>query len=349
MAKRTYLFCLIVMVCFIAACKPKIDFAIGIDGERVLDSISSIEEVKQAPHGTDPTYAQTQYPIVLVHGLYGFKEVLGVDYWYRVAEALEMGGAEVYVISVAKVNTTEHRGEQLLEQLYDLRAVTGKTKFNLMGHSHGGPTVRYIIDADPTLLASVTTISGLNVYGSDGSDDLVDKLNNFFIGPVAQGMLNALGLLIDAAGPRTDEQQHFAIGAFSSLSTKGVAEYNQTHNIGLPSDWALGSAYSCGEGDYYADIGANRIYFYSWSGIGVKTNVLDPLDLLIEATSKGIPQPNDGMVEKCSSNFGKVIRSDYDLNHLDVMNWVFGLRRASATNPLSIYRMHANTLKLQGL
>ncbi|VEB43460.1 Lactonizing lipase precursor [Chromobacterium violaceum] len=29
-------------------------------------------------------YTQTRYPIVLVHGLFGFGQVLGVDYFYRV-------------------------------------------------------------------------------------------------------------------------------------------------------------------------------------------------------------------------------------------------------------------------
>lgn len=333
----------------LAACLPNLEFEIGIDGEKVLDSTSSIEEIEAEPSGSDPTYTDTVYPIVLVHGLYGFKEILGIDYWYRVAEALEMGGAEVYMVSVAKANTTEYRGEQLLEKLYDLQAATGASKFHIMGHSHGGPTVRYIIDADPSILASVTTIAGLNVYGSEGSDDFVDVLNNFFTGPLAQGMLNALGEMIDLFGPRSDEQEHFAVGAFTSLSTSGVSAYNQVHNIGLPADWASGASYGCGEGAYSQVVSGNLIRFYSWSGTGVGTNVLDPVDVLVNATSTGIPSPSDGMVEKCSSHFGKVIRDDYDLNHLDVQNWVFGLRRATATNPLSIFRMHANTLKGLGL
>src|SRR5690606_12384350 len=154
----------------------------------VFTTTSSIDEMLadtsndgigiDAHNGSDTTYTNTQYPIVLVHGLYGFDQVLGIDYWYRVIEALELGGAKVYTIPVPKLNTTELRGEHLLQGLHDLKAVSGFDKFHLMGHSHGGPTVRYIIEAEPELLASVTTIAGVNVYGSDTTEDFMNSLTS---------------------------------------------------------------------------------------------------------------------------------------------------------------------------
>ena len=40
------------------------------------------------------TYTKTRYPIVLVHGLFGFDSLLGVyDYWYGIPSALRSGGA----------------------------------------------------------------------------------------------------------------------------------------------------------------------------------------------------------------------------------------------------------------
>lgn len=83
-------------------------------------------------------YTQTQYPIVLVHGLFGFDSLAGVDYFYGIPHALTRDGATVYVAQVSATNSTEVRGEQLLSQVETVLAATGAAKVNLIGHSHGG-------------------------------------------------------------------------------------------------------------------------------------------------------------------------------------------------------------------
>ena len=62
-------------------------------------------------------YTQTKYPIVLVHGLFGFDRIGPVDYWYGIPSALRSDGAKVYVTQVSAANSTEVRGEQLLTQV----------------------------------------------------------------------------------------------------------------------------------------------------------------------------------------------------------------------------------------
>ncbi|MFW1886737.1 triacylglycerol lipase, partial [Acinetobacter nosocomialis] len=47
--------------------------------------------------------------------------------------------------------------------------------------------------------------------------------------------------------------------------------------------------------------------------------------------------------------FGKTIRDDYNWNHLDEVNQVLGISSIFAADPVSVYRQHANRLKLQGL
>ena len=84
-------------------------------------------------------YTETKYPIVLVHGLFGFDTLAGVDYFYGVPESLTKDGASVYVAQVSATNSSEVRGEQLLAQVETLLAATGASKVNLVGHSHGGP------------------------------------------------------------------------------------------------------------------------------------------------------------------------------------------------------------------
>jgi triacylglycerol lipase len=79
------------------------------------------------------TYTQTRYPIVLVHGLFGFDSALGVDYFYGIPEALRRDGAKVYVAQVSAANSTEVRGEQLLAQVKNILALTGASKVNLIG------------------------------------------------------------------------------------------------------------------------------------------------------------------------------------------------------------------------
>ena len=106
------------------------------------------------------TATQTKYPIVLVHGLFGFDSLFGVDYWYGIPSALQRSGARVFVAQVSAANSTEVRGEQLLAQVKNILAITGAAKVNLVGHSHGGPTVRYVAGVAPQLVASVTSVAG---------------------------------------------------------------------------------------------------------------------------------------------------------------------------------------------
>ena len=58
-------------------------------------------------------------------------------------------------------------------------------------------------------------------------------------------------------------------------------------------------------------------------------------------------KPNDGLVEKCSTHLGQVIRDDYKMNHIDFMNHVFGIR-AIGTDPKGVYRQQLNRLKTAG-
>lgn len=129
--------------------------------------ISALALAGQAHASTG--YTQTRYPIVLGHGMLGFDSLLGVDYWYGIPAALRRDGAQVYVTEVSQLNTSELRGEELLAQVEEIVALSGKPKVNLIGHSHGGPTVRYVAAVRPDLVASVTSV-GAPHKGSDVAD-----------------------------------------------------------------------------------------------------------------------------------------------------------------------------------
>jgi triacylglycerol lipase len=281
------------------------------------------------------TYSQTKYPIVLAHGMFGFKSLLGgaIDYWYQIPSDLQANGAKVYVTQVAALESSDVRGEQLLTQVKNILAITGAAKVNLMGHSHGGHSIRYVAAAIPTKVASVTAI-GSPVKGAPVAD-LITKTGS--LSAVAYGALNALASVIEMFnGPGSYNQS--AKNSIAALSTTGSAAFTAKYPAGVPTT-------ACGSGAATV----NNIKFYSWGGTSPLTNVLDPTDALLGLTSLVTSQANDGLVTQCSSHLGVVLRDNYSMNHLDEVNLMFGLRHIFATDPKSVYREHANRLKLAGL
>ncbi|MFZ6770391.1 lipase family alpha/beta hydrolase [Undibacterium sp. Di26W] len=283
-------------------------------------------------------YTETKYPIVLVHGLFGFDNIGPVDYWYGIPSALRSDGARVYVTQVAAANSTEVRGEQLLTQVKQILAVTGASKVNLIGHSHGGPTTRYVASIRPDLVASVTSVGGVN-RGSKVADVLLGvapagSLSNTVLVSITNGLAQIISFL---SGQPTLSQDSLA--AANSLSTAGSLRFNAKYPEGIPTT-------TCGEGAYTA----RGVAYFSWSGAKPYTNVLDIIDPALALTSLAFgSEKNDGLVASCSTHLGKVIRDDYAMNHLDEVNQTIGLINIFETNPVTIYRQHANRLKNQGL
>ena len=60
-------------------------------------------------------------------------------------------------------------------------------------------------------------------------------------------------------------------------------------------------------------------------------------------------EANDGLVGRCSSHLGTVIRDNYFHNHLDEVNQILGLVSIFESNPTTVFRTHANRLKNAGL
>ncbi|MFB9189692.1 esterase/lipase family protein [Vibrio ostreicida] len=300
--------------------------------------ICSLALSATASHSSASGYTQTKYPIVLVHGLFGFDTLAGLDYFYGIPQALTRGGANVYVAQVSAINSTEVRGEQLLKQVETLLVVTGADKVNLVGHSHGGPTARYVASVSPHLVASVTSIGGVNkgskvadiVRGTIPEGSILEKLGVTLAG--------GLTTLINFLSGGSDLEQE-ALASLAALTTEGSLLFNQHHPEGIPST-------ACGDGDWLAD---NGVYYYSWTGSRTFTNLLDPTDAAMTLLGLAFGEPNDGLVSACSTHLGKVIRDDYKMNHLDEINGLIGIHHLFETDPVTLYRQHANRLKLQGL
>jgi triacylglycerol lipase len=282
-------------------------------------------------------YTKTKYPIVLAHGLGGFDQLFGVlDYWFGIENALEDGGAKVFVTSVAPLDTPQARGEQLIDQIETIVAITGKPKVNLIGHSQGGLDIRYVAAVRPDLVASVTTV-GSPHKGADLADFLVANFaNGGFTQAVLSGLGNALGTILGLLGGNSSPND--AIGALRALTAASMAQFNAQYPAGVPTS-------ACGNGA----TAAGSIKLYSWGGTGVLTNALDIGDPALGVASLFYDESNDGLVERCSSRFGSVIRDNYFMNHLDEVNQVLGLVSIFESNPTTVFRTHANRLKNAGL
>jgi triacylglycerol lipase len=277
-------------------------------------------------------YTQTRYPIVLVHGLFGFDNIGPVEYFYGIPSALRSGGAVVYLTQVSAANSTEVRGEQLLTQVRQILAATGAAKVNLIGHSHGGPTARYVAAVRPDLVASVSSVGGVN-KGSKVADILAGLAPNT-AGALADGIAGLVNFLSGGHGlPQNGK------AALLSLSTSGTLAFNQRYPQGVPTT-------ACGEGAYVV----NGVQYFSWSGGSLATNVLDVTDPFIVGTGLAFGfSKSDGLVASCSSHLGRVIRDDYGMNHLDEVNQTVGITNLFETSPVTVFRQHANRLQAAGL
>ncbi|KVL56653.1 alpha/beta hydrolase [Burkholderia cepacia] len=316
-------------------------------------------------------YAATRYPIILVHGLTGTDKYGGVvEYWYRIPEDLRAHGATVYVANLSGFQSDDGpngRGEQLLAFVKQVLAATGAQKVNLIGHSQGGLTSRYVASVAPELVASVTTISTPH-WGSQFADFVQQLLQTDPTGlssTVLGAFANALGTLT-SSNFNTNQN---AIQALSVLTTAKAAAYNQK----FPSA-GLGAPGSCRTGASTETVGGNTHLLYSWGGTAIQptttvagvtgavdtsvsgavdpANALDPSTLALLGSGTVMINrgagPNDDVVSQCSSLFGQVLGT-YHWNHTDAINQILGVLGANVEDPVAAIRTHANRLKNQGV
>jgi triacylglycerol lipase len=301
-------------------------FAVGCSGAPENSSPASAGSVDSSLS----TYTATKNPIVLIPGFLGFKSILGsLDYFSGVPEALAEGGAQAFVVTVAQADSSEVRGQQVIQELEKLRVQTGATRFNLIGHSQGSMDARYIAAVRPDLVASVT-----GVGGPHKGTPVADFFLTIPLGTELTGGLSDFFKML-AGTPYPND----AKACLTTLSPAGAAAFAVKYPAGVPTT-------ACGEGDPIV----NGISYYSWGGTGWLTNPIDLMDPVWALTGPmNLLEPNDGMVGRCSSHLGKVIRDDYLANHIDETNMIFGMVFPMGPNPTTLYRNHANRLKNAGL
>lgn len=290
----------------------------------------------------------TRYPLVLVPGLLGFVRLVFYPYWYGIVKALRRDGSTVIPVMVSAVNSSEVRGEQLIDRIREILKETGAEKVNLFGHSQGALTIRYAAAKHPELVASVTSVAGPN-HGSE----LADFLEKNFPARTLRGMLLNVVLrlvvwlmaLLDT-GYRGTRFPTDVDAAHHSLTSEGVASFNRQYPQGLPETWG-------GQGQELV----NGVRYYSWSGTlqpgfsDSGRNRIDGTNVACRIFARTFTKERgqcDGMVGRFSSHLGTVIGDNYPLDHFDIVNQTFGLV-GKGVDPVGLFVEHAARLKAAGL
>jgi triacylglycerol lipase len=290
----------------------------------------------------------TRYPLVLVPGMLGFIRLVLYPYWYGIISALRRGGAVVVAVKVSPLHSSEVRGEQLLARIEEILQQTGAPKVNLIGHSQGALSARYAAARRPDLVASVTSVAGPN-HGSELADYLLahyppNSAKGRMLSAVLR-LINALMSLLETGyrGPKLPVDLH---ASHESLTTAGVARFNERYPQGLPDTWG-------GQGAEEVD----GVRYYSGSGI-LQPGKTDKGRNLFDGTNRSCrlfartfvreAGQCDGMVGRFSSHLGTVIGDDYPLDHFDIVNQSLGLVGKGA-EPIRLFVEHAERLKAAGV
>ena len=290
----------------------------------------------------------TRYPLVLVPGMLGFVRLVLYPYWYGIIPALRRGGAKVIAVQVSPVNSNKVRGEELLQQVEAILRETGASKVNLIGHSQGSLTARYAAAKRPDLVASVTSVAGPN-HGSELADYLhqhypPESAKGRLLSALLQGVAWLMGML--ETGHHVRRWPVDVHASHNSLTSAGVAQFNQCYPQGLPQTWG-------GHGPEEV----NGVRYYSWSGT-LQPGITDRGGNLIDGTNRScrlfartfVRESGhcDGMVGRYSSHLGMVIGDDFPLDHFDIVNQSLGLVGKGA-DPVRLFVEHARRLKAAGV
>jgi triacylglycerol lipase len=283
------------------------------------------------------------YPIVLAHGMSGFKNIGPLNYYYGVADALTKDGHDVHVAQVDAFNSSEVRGAELQTFVESVLTQTRAPKVNLICHSQGGFDCRYVAHQIPDKIAAVVTIATPHL-----GDPIADIAENDLPGPVQ----TAVSALLDIFGTALDQGQNTqnAELAIALLSAKGAqaftAKYPDQPQVAYFSIAGRSNGVS---GDDVCGTPTEAPFVGRWDGD------VDPVNTLLSATAAILgnnvtpPPTNDGLVPVGSAKWGTFLGC-IPADHLDEVGQIGG-QSPGTGNPFDhilYYRQLADWLVEKG-
>ncbi len=264
----------------------------------------------------------TRYPVVMVHGFSGFKNIGPVEYFYKVPPTLESLGYDVHIAKLDPYNSTEVRAPQLRDFIEKVLADTNAKKVNIIAHSQGGLDSRYVISglmmADK--VGALITVATPH-YGTPLADFILADPTG-----AGKAALDAVLLIMGAA---LDSQSR--ANAMASLYSLSVEYVTGTFNNRYPDD--------------------RRVSYYSYAGKTCRAweDCGDTVDVEIALTYELLRSEvgdNDGIVPTNSAVWGKfmgVLKAD----HFDEVGQVAGVTNPNF-NHIEFYKSLTDMLRAEG-
>lgn len=286
------------------------------------------------PDGSGPPY-----PIILVHGMCGFRNVGPLEYFYGVEETLRNEGHDVWTSQQDPMNTSEVRGQQLQAYVQMVLEQTGKAKVNLIAHSQGGFDSQYVASVMGDHIASVTTIAT-----PFGGVQIVDAALNLTPGLAQTVIAFFLNFYGRPGGYQSDIQAQLDL-----LSTAGVAAFMNRYpdNPQVTYYSIAGRSNKASTGKECAT-SAPVGFVARWNGY------VDPINpaLLVSAQAFKLVLPNvpnDGLVAVPQARHGRFLGC-IPADHADEVGQVLGQSPGggNAFDYLIFYRDLASWLVAKG-
>ena len=237
---------------------------------------------------------QPKYPIVLLHGLFGFDKIIGgsIKYWNGIDDDLNTSGkAQVFTTEQPISSSPWLRAAAIIEQLLDIIHThysdqENSIRFNLICHSLGGIDARIVRHLCPQMVESICTIATPH-YGSPLANYVEEN-----IVPIMSPLLNLV---------------NFDVEAIPFLKTKPMSELNNLLN------------------DHEHDIP-----LYSYSAQAPRDKLSLPLRQLYDVIFAEEGE-NDGFVSVASAKYGNycgILQAD----HLEQIGFSFGEKYGSSSD-----------------
>ncbi|MCP4130942.1 MAG: alpha/beta fold hydrolase [bacterium] len=274
------------------------------------------------------------YPIILVHGWAGADKYVGIaDYFHNIKPTLEQEGADVYAADLDSFNVdfdpgtynstnkyyrgeTPARSDQLRSFILYVLSVTKAQKVNIIAHSQGGITARYVI-------SNMTAPDGSPMYSKAASLVMISSPNrgtyfsNLIIGLSTNSGLSkwASDLLLNSIWGELvcgDNESNFLAPAFAMSKEYMTEVFNpNTPDITPALDMVNGTGV--------------RYFSYAGKAFGPTINLpLYPVWLIIKRHNG----ENDGIVPVESAKWGTwmgTVTGMFGVDHWMEQNQVMGI------------------------
>jgi triacylglycerol lipase len=291
----------------------------------------------QWPTPGDAPAQRIPYPIILAHGLDGFKNIGPISYFAGVQDALTKDGHQVFVSQVDAYNSSEVRGAELQTFVESVLAQTHADKVNLICHSQGGFDCRYVASNIGDKIASVTAISTPH-YGTP----IADAAEGTGASSAINAFLNVLGAVVEGVSGASPTAQD-AQAALSLMTTAGAQQFTANHPDSPKVAYFSVGGRTVSAGDDACGSSSEAPFISKYDSVIVQASAALSASQSIISGSFNPAPTNDGLVPAASAHWGMFLGC-LPADHLGEMCW----STTNGMNCIQFYRDLADWLVARG-